>query len=144
MKSETLSDKTTTLSKTTRPVETVQESDGVNKPRLRTQEEKKRLENDDNFEQVLTISDANERSEELAKLDLTEGQKDAAVRAARKDFLEGGLENDVVAEPEVKPLNNRAQKLIDELTAKGISVPYPSDFSKWDDATFERIEKLNR
>jgi hypothetical protein len=47
-------------------------------------------------------------------------------------------------EEEVKPLNNRAQKLIDELTAKGISVPYPSDFDKWDVDTFQRIEKLNK
>lgn len=137
--------KSETLSKTTRPVETVQESDGVNKPSLQTQDEKKRLEKDDTFEQVLNIPDANERSEELAKLDLTDGQKDAAVRAARRDFLEGGSEDNLVAEEtEVKPLNNRAQKLIDELSAKGIYTPYPSDFSKWDDATFERIEKLNK
>lgn len=132
------------LSKTNRPVETVQENDGVNGPDLTTQDEKKRLENDDNFEQVLTIPDANERSEALAELDLTEGQKGAAVRAARKDFLEGGAENTIATEEEVTPLSRRAQKLIDELTAKGISVPYPSDFSKWDDATFERIEKLNK
>lgn len=46
--------------------------------------------------------------------------------------------------PEVKPLTNRAQKLVDELTAKNIIVPYPSDFSKWDDAFYARLEKLNK
>ena len=50
----------------------------------------------------------------------------------------------IFPEEEVAPLSRRAQKLIEELTAKGISVPYPSDFSKWDDVTFARIEKLNK
>ena len=50
----------------------------------------------------------------------------------------------VFPEEEVAPLSRRAQKLIDELTAKGIYTPYPSDFSKWDDTTFARIEKLNK
>ena len=96
------------------------------------------------FKEVLEIDDANERSEALAELDLTEGQKDAAQVAARKDFLDGGVTNELTKEEEVKPLNNRAQKLVDELTAKNIIVPYPSDFSKWDAATFERLEKLNK
>lgn len=42
------------------------------------------------------------------------------------------------------PLDNRAQKLIDSLTDKNIIVPYPSDFSKWSDEFYARLEKLNK
>src|SRR5215217_8865764 len=90
----------------------------------------KKVEPED-FQQVLEIDDANERSEALASLDLTEQQKDAAEVAAREDFLDGGVTNDIAVEEEVKG-NKRAEKLIADLTAKGIIVPYPSDYSKWD------------
>lgn len=95
------------------------------------------------FDEALKIDDANERSSELAKLDLTEGQKAAAQDAARKDFLDGG--RIIEDEPtETKPLTSRSQKLIDELNSKGINVGYPSDQSKWTDATYARLEKLNK
>lgn len=96
------------------------------------------------FEEVLDIKEPNERSTELAKLELTEAQKDTAEIAARRDFLNGGVdvsEEVVVEEP--KP-NKRAEKLLAELEGKNISVNYPSDFSKWDEATYQRLEKLNK
>ena len=96
---------------------------------------------DEKFEEILDISDPNERSAELAKFDLTEGQKTVAQEAAREDFLEAPVVDEKV---EAKPLSTKAQNLLDELDAKGVSVVYPSDFAKWDDATWQRLEKLNK
>jgi len=96
----------------------------------------------DTLSDVLTIPDPNERSAELAKLELTEAQKDLAQDAAKEDFLgDDVVEEDV---PEVEKPNKRAQKLLDELEGKGVAVSYPSNFSKWDEATYQRLEKLNK
>lgn len=94
------------------------------------------------FKEILDIDNPNERAEALSEATLSEGQKDAAQDAAKEDFLGGKVEE--AEEDTNKPLDNKAQKLIDELTAKGVSVSYPTDFSKWDASTYERLEKLNK
>ncbi len=96
------------------------------------------------FEKALEIDEPNERSSALAEIDLTEDQKKTAEIAARKDFLNGNVGQEEVVESDTKPLNKRAQKLLDDLNQKGVNVVYPSDFANWDDATFERLEKLNK
>ena len=96
------------------------------------------------FKTILDIDDPNERAEALAEATLSEGQKDAAQVAAKEDFLGGDVQGELFEEEEVKQPNAKAQKLLDELQAKGVAVSYPTDFSKWDASTYERLEKLNK
>lgn len=51
-------------------------------------------------------------------------------------------EKETVAEEVNKPLNKKIRDKIDELTGRGVSVVYPTNESNWDNALFDRLNKL--